>query len=397
MNQRKSAVYRAYQGLVTLVWTDTILLQYIRAVVLRLPLLGKHPDTVMTMLYLFFMLGASGYMLTDASDWLFLVGSSGVYLFSGVVAYNDYWRDGAFAFLVQTLPLYIIGSSLLRKEHREEMLHLLYVLSLASVVLKIVYTYTLGDSMNSVQSIYQGDMDAAYKLLPHVCMVMLYAFRKPDWCNVPISIVGAVFLTMLGTRGAVLIMLLFLFYCMVTRSDGKLSVLRVGMILMAGIAFLYSSLFQSMVARMHSITVRLGMSARVFDKVLTSSINSDSGRGEIQKALLEQIMQKPLTGYGLFGDRGNGHGYAHQLFIELWTQFGVIIGSAVGIFFVCIPVAAFFRAKEWKTQGFIMLLIGCGIVKLFLSGTYLNERMLFLLLGCSSCILRESYNEVRKN
>lgn len=394
MNQRASALYRVYQGLITLIWSDTIILQYVRAAVMRLPYLGDYPDVVISVLYVFFICGACGYIHIYASDCIFVVGSVCIYLLSGVAANSVYWQEGAFPFLVQTLPLYLVGSTLMQKEHRDEMLHLLYLLSLASVVLKILYTFTMGNAMDAVQSRYQGDMDAAYKLLPHVCLVMLYAFRKSDFVNVPVCVSGVIFLTMLGTRGPVLVMLLFAFYCMITRRDGRISWIRASVILLAGIGFVYSSFFAMAAERLRIMAMRLGLSVRIFEKILNSGLENDSGRGIIQEELFAQILTRPVTGYGLFGDRGNGYAYAHQLFIELWTQFGIILGTIIGLFFLSIPIIAIFRTKDWKSKGFLILLYGCGVVKLFLSGSYLNERMLFLLLGCSAGILRESHEEL---
>ncbi len=52
-----------------------------------------------------------------------------------------------------------------------------------------------------------------------------------------------------------------------------------------------------------------------------------SGRDKIYDSVIEEISNNPILGIGLAGDRRIiGGGYAHNIFIEILANFGIVIG-----------------------------------------------------------------------
>jgi hypothetical protein len=96
-----------------------------------------------------------------------------------------------------------------------------------------------------------------------------------------------------------------------------------------------------------------------------------------------QAVSNNWFGYGIAGDRAIVGAYAHNILIELWVSFGVIVGTALFIVPVFFTVLLLIKKSRYNTaeDSFILVLISSCYVKLFLSGTYLTESFLFLLIG----------------
>ena len=98
-----------------------------------------------------------------------------------------------------------------------------------------------------------------------------------------------------------------------------------------------------------------------------------------------------LIGYGLYGDRiittAIGHAYAHNLFIELLINHGMIIGTIVIGLILYLIIHSFVKAKGdmWI---YIIVFIPSGFVALMFSASYLNQiPVLYGLLGLCVNIL----------
>ena len=76
-----------------------------------------------------------------------------------------------------------------------------------------------------------------------------------------------------------------------------------------------------------------------------------------------------------------GGSYAHNLLFELWSQFGIVFGSVLVVALFVIVFGRLIKEKDRHAKYFITILISLGIMKLFMSGSYLFEPYLFLLIG----------------
>lgn len=91
---------------------------------------------------------------------------------------------------------------------------------------------------------------------------------------------------------------------------------------------------------------QLGMSSRTLDMYLDGYIGNDSGRNHFFQAGWNQVMQKPIFGWGIGGDYnymayalgGNAQTVStgvtcHNGMVQLMTYFGVIIGGVLSLMF----------------------------------------------------------------
>lgn len=377
--------------LIAMVWCQTILVQYFRAVVMRFPIIGGYPDEVITVLYIVLILLSLKDIKFHLGDLICVLSMILVFLLSPVVFPDTYsaWSEGASMFLLQVLPLYFIGTSIgYLKNDWEKMVHFLYILSIISVITRIFYYYTSGAEMTEIESLYAGDMDGAYNLLPHLCLILYFMIKKTNLLNVVVATVGSVFLLLLGTRGAVLIEVICFVLMVIFFATWKHKTVKCVLLATAVIAFLYSPLFEKVMLWLYEYSHDMGLSVRIFDKFLNGEITESSGRDVISEKLYSAIANNPV-GYGLYADRYlSGASYAHKMHLELWIQFGVILGTILCAFILIVPVRAFFKTKNDDIKGLLIALYCSGVLKLFLSSSYLREGLFFMLLGLSVSTIR---------
>mgnify|MGYP001093410136 CR=1 FL=1 len=387
--QEKEAVSRyAFFLLTILVWTQTILVQYARAVLLRLPLIKNYADECIWILFVLTILLALPQMRLHLPDILFLAVSLAVFLAEWLFyqAGSEYFSLYAVDFLLKALPLYIVGVSLssLSEKDKETLYRLLYYLSLLTLFFDIIYHLFVGAPMTDAESLYKGNMVLAYNLLPHCCYIAWFAVKKTSLLGVVFCIVGVFYLLMLGTRGAALLYLLFIATVIIIGKGFKKGAVRA--ILIGGVfgGFLTSSLYEASLRWLESQASRLGLSIRIFERLMGGEITESAGRDWIREQLMEAIQKRLLTGSGLYSDRILlGGGYSHNIVLELWIDFGIILGTLLLVAMILVLFRGYIKAANKNEKGMILSLIFASLLKLFLSGSYLNESVLYLALGLS--------------
>ena len=133
----------------------------------------------------------------------------------------------------------------------------------------------------------------------------------------------------------------------------------------------------------------MGMSTRLFDLYFDNQIVSVESRDEYRETLLSVLNDNdPILGFGLLGSYRFIHSYPHKIWLEFVFSFGWILGSillAVIFFYV---YSAYLKTRTEEQKVFLFLLFVVGVVKLFMSGTFLDEAFFFFLLGYSTNIKR---------
>jgi O-antigen ligase len=138
------------------------------------------------------------------------------------------------------------------------------------------------------------------------------------------------------------------------------------------------------------------MSSRIFDIIVNQGlIQYTSGRDEIVSILINAIRESGFLGYGIGGSWQFVNTYPHNLVIDLWISFGLFFGSLLFIVIIFIQLRGLKACKTLEDKGFLMLLFFCGFFKLFMSYTYIDEPMLYMLLGFAVGLKRRKYQTKR--
>lgn len=382
------------------IWGQTILLSFCRAIIMRLPIIGTEPDMILTGVFIALILLAIPSYRINGKDVLFLFAVIAVFLCEmvfyarGQLFLDEYLIN----FVIKVLPLYIVGVSLSEADDKGNIIWRMYILSIITLFLSLLYSLAIATPMTDAQSKYVGNMYFAYNLLPHCCLIACYTtmiskiFSWSYLLNLACTIMSGFYLLMLGCRGAACIYLILVATLIILRGKiGKGIIIKIGLTGCA-IALIVSDAWYIVVLWMYDKAQQLGLSIRIFDKLLTETFSLTSGRNLLAQTLWRAIEEKPLLGNGLCSDRIITNGsYAHNIALELWVEFGLIAGTIMLIAIIFVMLRGYLSAKQHLAKQLILALIFASFFKLFLSGSYLDEPLLFLLLGmCVGCIRKSN-------
>lgn len=121
-----------------------------------------------------------------------------------------------------------------------------------------------------------------------------------------------------------------------------------------------------------------------------------SGRENLYKEIMFQILEKPILGIGIAGDRLHIGTYTHNIFVELLSGFGIIGGSLIIILLVWITFKSI-KQDNKNGSNFMGIWISLGLAPLFISGSYLIDFhfWIFLGFGLKSIIKRHDINKTK--
>lgn len=374
---------------IALLWSKDLLCRYLYALLTAVPLVGIYANHAINFLFLaaFVLSFRSILRKLLARDMLIYVGLVLVFAWSYLFYETsyEYYIDLGQNIARSVLPMFLIGVTLYR-EKDDRLFNVLYVISLLTVVCFSLYTLLFGMTDEDVAR--NGNMDGAYKFLPHLCLVFGYVIKKPTITNIAIFAFGVFITFSLGTRGVILCLGIYIVLTMLFVRNFKHPFLfffcAIGFILL----LVYGGIFDIL----YSFAEKNGLSLRIFDKMKNGEITSGSGRDLIAERVWQFIWVFPIGGAGLFADRvATGGFYAHNLVLEILIEFGVFLGSLLLVIIVIILLRAFAAMRKMRDPaGFSLLLaLFCShFVKLFLSGSYLTEGGFFLLMGFSLSVIR---------
>lgn len=374
---------KAFKIFVLLVWIQTILMSYIRAVIMRIPLIGNYPDALIALVYITLIVISLKTIRIHKKDILIMLFVVLCFILQWIFYQDraDYLDRYSADFLLGILPLYFVGTSMGFSGERDGIIRQMYLLSIITIIASIIYRYLFGTPMEEIASLYEGSMDLAYKLLPHCCLVAFYAIKRTNIVNVALTVIGGIYLLMLGTRGAALLYLILIALLFIIGNRSKWFIARIVAVFGGITVFISSSWYDAAILWFYQKAQQLGLSVRIFDKLLSGSASQSSGRDVIREKLFAAIRENPFFGHGLCSDRIIANSYAHNVAIELWVEFGVVIGSILLLACIVILFKGYLGADSDEMKGLVLALIFSCFLKLFLSGSYLDERLLFFLLG----------------
>ena len=357
-----------------LLWANHTLVDYLRAILMRIPYVSSGRDFIVIFIFVMAGIFSLPYMVRRIDARLVLAYIVIVTIYLGNIVFfpdnRTALEENAVRFLLQSLPLIFVGACVDVKKHYR----LLYYISLIAVISRFIHI------LLEPSNILVGDMQRSYFMLPHVCLVVVSTLAHKNILNILVSIIGIFSIFSFGTRGPVLCLLLLVVIYMLVFP--KMHKHLWFFLFISGAVFCLIWFYDEIIQFLKSFFEQAGMNTRIFDLIQSGNIAESSGRNRIQARLLEAISQNPF-GYGIAGDRLLAGAYSHNLLIELWISFGVFLGSIIFIVPVIYTVKLMIQRKNNRTveDNFILVLIASSYIKLFLSGTYLTESLLYLLIG----------------
>ena len=230
--------------------------------------------------------------------------------------------------------------------------------------------------------ISNDDMSRAYQLLPHIMVAFAYAFNSKKIVPWTASIIGLLYLLSLGTRGPFLVLLVYIafkFVIMSVATTRRKITLVLGVSLV-GLLISIPDVYISMLNILYALLTKIGVSTRIVDYMIEGTIVSNTtGRDELYAFALEKIAEKPLLGYGVYGEWQWIGWNIHNMYLEVLLHFGVILGGFLLIWLIVYTVGAFFKTKNEYAKDLLLIFICFVFIRSFYGGSYLHYATYFLI------------------
>ena len=297
----------------------------------------------------------------------------------------------AFTFLVTVLPCFLLGVSV---DINERIIKILNWVSIVCVFIFYIY-YILRASSSLANEVEEGTdfLTIAYQLLPHIMMVIWRSFQTKSLINIGTSIIGVLGLVSLGNRGSIVCLLLFILLYFLIGKTYRNPIK--GRIISASIILVPVLLLDVILEGMRNFTISKGMSTRVFDYFEAGAMvgyEYSSNRDYLAERAIREITRNPL-GIGIQGSTSIGIEYTHNILLDIFLEYGFIVGGILLIAIVYLFIKGFRMCKDETSRVFGLLIICGGFVHLLFSHTYLTSWMLFFSFGFFLRVIRKGKNK----
>lgn len=234
-------------------------------------------------------------------------------------------------------------------------------------------------------------MTFGYNLLIPSCIIFYnyIRYKKLDWFLYGIIFFICILLRASRASCICLIVFIMLTYIMVENENVKSTKKKTRIIILLTFIILVLINFRNITTLLSYIFP----SSRTI-ALMSKNISFDSGRNKIKHVYLESIKIQPLKFNGIFSDRiyyanmmkskYSITDYPHNFLIELFYQFGLLLGVTIFIvllFKIIKSIKICKRKKYIELLALTLIMFVSGFLKLFFSASYLINVEFYLLIG----------------
>lgn len=288
---------------------------------------------------------------------------------------------------LKCFPLYFIGKAAANYTEDGIIKYLQWLVVLSSIGYVAMLLQSGLDYGNKTYSQYMG-----YTLLPLACIALCFSF-KGKLIQILFAVLLLYGVVASGARGPLLSLLLVGVIYVVGKmnnfSGKRIAWLTVIGLIVAVICINLETILESMLAFFESN----GISVRVLNSLLEGTFAEGSGREQLYEISVQGSLDHPL-GVGIFHDRqhilklsgivdsSSAGYYSHNLFLEWFLQFGIVIGGILSTLFLVLTFKAFRISRKNETSFLCLaVLFGVGLFPLMVSESYVEWTHFYLLMG----------------
>lgn len=256
-------------------------------------------------------------------------------LTSSYFPYN-YVKETFVMFLSYSVPCFIFCSVLKNPVSLLLALYkyawVMFIVAISSFIL-----YILGHSSSYE---YSGSFSKNMVLFVFVFLFLFYERKKI--CYIVVSILLCFIMVICGSRSPLIpIAVLILIYLYSLKGSIKFTIIKsmfaVAIILTITMLNTITSLFVDLLGS-------CGIESRTLRMLSTGMITYDSGRSVYFEKIFDALNNSPLLGLGAFGGSVQV-GLTHNLYIDIWANFGYFAGTAL-MLFILFNLIKIFRVNQ---------------------------------------------------
>lgn len=305
---------------------------------------------------------------------------------------SSFVEKNAFDFLIYVVPFYFLGVLVNYKRDRILIQNVMRIAFFIAVYWETCILMGLVD-FGTVDGTIGEQMEFAYSLLIVVCYMLVEYNKSHSYIELIGFFLGSLMLLFMGTRGPVVLLFTFVtVYLVLFQHFGKRNFLKKTFIVaLFGVFYIYS---KPLLMALSIFSVQFGLSNKIFESILDDSminLEESSGRDTIYETMLSAIKADPSGfGYGFGGDRlfSESNGYAHNLELEVFVEFGYIGGIIFFLFLLFLFVQSYNKVKGTTSASFLLVIFFWGFMSLQFSMSWLIYPGFFFLIGYCISIIR---------
>ena len=291
-----------------------------------------------------------------------------------IMEHNNFWNT-----IFPCLRWFIVGLIVIPDK---ELITLLGKVSCIAIALETAYLlfYMIPNGLIS-----NDDMSRAYQLLPNIMIAFTYAFNSKKIVIWIASIIGLLYLLSLGTRGPFLILLAYVVLKFVRTSvvTTRRKVTFVLGVSLVGLLISIPGVYIAILNGLHVLLTKIGLSTRIIDYMIEgTTISYTSGREDLYEVAFQKIAERPFLGYGVYGEWQWFNWNVHNMYLELWIHFGILLGSFLLIWSAWLVGKAYLKTNNTYAKDIILIFSCFVFLRGFFGGSYLMFGMFFLIGFC---------------
>lgn len=300
-----------------------------------------------------------------------IVGLLITFLISYGITDSKYYIEYIEYFGLVCLPCMIVVHTI--KDYR----YLFTILNYSSIIIAF---FSLLPLFKYIQSyVDYPEYFMGYSNISAFFALVLFVGGKSKWrfFVLPAKIILISSVILIGSRGGLLIIALFVFFATLT-SNG-IPVSKKVLFILAIILFLFT--YQYIFSFIYNLLSSKGIESRTL-KLLSDDIGHLSGRDAIFSEYLNEIYENPFKFRGISYGMAEFKTYPHQIFIELIYQLG-FIGILASIVIIFTILKSLFIKKHITLfdQKVELLFICTGVFSLLVSNTLWKSITFWLWIG----------------
>lgn len=228
-------------------------------------------------------------------------------------------------------------------------------------------------------------------------IVFLNKFFKGNHFYFIPAFIGLMEIVFCGSRSPLLSFIIFviLYFGLVEQRSRKKVLICLNTLFAAALFFFIISNKELLKILYQWVLETTGRYSRtLYEMVYGESVFALHGREDIYLLFAKNISHILLKGYGLAGDRvfleDTVHLYSHNIFLEIWIEFGIIAGSCFLYILFALLLHPMKKRNLSKDHLVYIVLFSVIIGKLLLSSSWIQEPLFYLLVGLALSIRNKS-------
>lgn len=230
-------------------------------------------------------------------------------------------------------------------------------------------------------------MDFSHNIILYWTIILQYAFINKGKIHIFFSFVFGLIIMFLSNRAIIInIIVSLLIFSFIYLNINKLKIKKGVKIatFLSAFVLLFS---KSIIALISKVLALFNLNSYSIISLNLGSFFESSSRLKIWSNAFEQIAKKPLNGWGIAADRvynGNVALYSHNIFLELWVDFGLFVGTGIIVTILYSFFILTFKEKNEIRDLFLPFgITTCTILLLSKSLYILPEFWISIAIACN--------------